>query len=714
MRCEIGKCEETFRMKYYSFLVILLFGFLSELEAQVIKNSPVDTSDLKNSIKTDILKDSIFDSDTLAYRISKPKKEKKEKSKILETYLFTDSLYKQRVWSWIYDPYFNGVEVVGLDTTLATNKTELPFYKDDVGATYLGITGSATQLHNYFKRSHSDVFIFAEPYDMYMYSPKEVHFMNTKGPYTNLAFYTSGRRLVSEDNLFVTFTRNISPSWNFGLHYQRMGAKGLYLNQATDTRSFTLFTSYSGKRYVLHAGYIYNGIKNKENGGVANDFFITDTTLNTRAIEVRLNSAKNRIRSNTYFLTHSLGLPIDLFRSDSLKKDSLNFGAGTMVYFGHSFEYSRYKRVYTDGIKDTAFFDLTDSSNPLRHYYENHFLSRYQSYDSTFTSQLDNKVFIKLQPYSSTGIFSNVDAGLGYSFESYYSFDPSFYLFQGKNEHLSTAYTYGKARGMFSKYFIWDAFLKYHLTGYRANDIYFDASARLSFYPIKNGVHLEGHFIIDNREASFYTKKYYSNRLQWNNDFDKTTETRLETTLSIPDWSFEAGFSNSVISKPVYWGLDATPHQSADVVNITALYLQKNFQFWRFHVDNRFLMQITSNSNIIPLPAFSGNTAFYLESQWIKDVLRNQLGIDVYYNTKFFDYAYNPAAGMFHIQDESKIGSYPWIDLFASFKWKRANVYVKMTNVAQGMIGGNAYFSALHYPRNSRMIRFGVRWHFFN
>ena len=649
--------------------------------------------------------------DSIVVRRAKSK-EKKERPKTLDTYFFPDSLMKHKVLIWTINSYLNTPKMRSIDTTMNENRTELPIYKTDVGASSLGPTGSAALLYNYFKRKRSNLFLFMEPYSMYARTSEEAEFYNTKSPYTDLSYYTSGNRKVVEDNLRVIFAANVFPEWNFGLSYKRMGARGVHQRQKTDTKSFSMFTSYAGKRYLAHAGYLYNSVKNQENGGITNDFFMTDTLIRSDAIDVKLRSASNSLSSDTYFLSHSYGVPVSML--NKMRKDSLGTGEGTMVYFGHSLEYSRYKRIYADGPADTAYIDYYASPNAYSHYYDKYYISRSSSYDSAFASTFDNRAFVRLQPYSPTAILAKIDGGIGYAFDKYYTFSPASYLQGQYADKLSTGYVYGNAQGMLGKYFVWDAFLKYHFSGYRVNDLLLDASARVSIYPLKGGLHFEGRFMLDNREQAYHLKRYYSNHLRWNENFDKTTETRIEIKLSAPDWDLEAGFHNSLLVKHVYFGLDARPLQSADALNITAVYAQKNLKWWLLHLDSRLLLQLTSNSEAIPLPLFSGNAALYLQSEWVRNVLDTQIGFDVSYNTAFYDYAYNPAAGMFHTQNEKQIGGYPWFDAFANFKWKRANIYVKFTNVLDGIIGGRNYFSALHYPRNGRMLRFGVNWFFFN
>jgi hypothetical protein len=660
-----------------------------------------------------IVKDSLIvndelPEDSLIIRKGKTKKEK-EKPDTLVTYFFKDTLRYSRVISWTINRFLNTPNIVSIDTLQSENMTELPFYKEDVGVTYLGVTGSATLLHDFFKRKQSEVFPFMNPYSLYGFTPDNIRFYNAKGPFSNLSYYTSGSKRVAEDNIKVLFTRNINPSLNVGLYYQKMGSLGTYQNQRAKDKTFNMFASYVGQKYVAHAGYIYNGVDNKENGGIINDFFVEDTVVNSNTIDVKLKSALNVLSSNTYFFTHSYGLPLNLF-----KRDSLSISEGTIVYFGHSFEYSRYRRVYTDGTSDTAYIDLFKDPSNYIHYFDNYYLSSVKSYDSTFASTLDNRLFIRLQPYSSTAIISKIDGGIGYQFDRYYGFSPESYLSGATSEKLSTGYVYGNAEGQFSKYFLWQTFLKYNFLGYRINDLKFDANVRLSIYPLKGGIHFNGRFLLDNKEQPYFMKKYYSNHFQWDNDLSKTTETRIEASVNIPDWDLEAGFKNSVIVNSVYFNDKALPQQTSEVLNITSLYLNSQLKWWLLHLDTRLVAQNTSNGNILPLPAFSGNAAFYLESQWVKNVLNARIGVDIYYNTRFYDYAYNPAVGMFHTQSEKKIGNYPWADLFASFKWKRANIYLKLTNAGEGILGDRIYFSSLHYPRNKRMFRYGISWFFNN
>ena len=72
--------------------------------------------------------------------------------RILETAWLPDSLYYKRLVTWKHDPYFNRVEPFTWDTTANYHFHDYPYLKEDIGGTFLGMTGSAVQTYNYFKR----------------------------------------------------------------------------------------------------------------------------------------------------------------------------------------------------------------------------------------------------------------------------------------------------------------------------------------------------------------------------------------------------------------------------------------------------------------------------------------------------------------------------------------------------------------------------------
>lgn len=625
------------------------------------------------------------------------------KPRIMDTYIVPDSLQVRRLIVWNHHQDLNAITFKDPDTTFNEQFYDYPFYKRDAGATYLGISGSAVKLHNYFKRARLDNFQQFEPYLEYSHTPNSIPFYNVKTPYTELGYWGTlfANRDKEETRVKFMHTQNLSPALNINISYDRYGAVGLLPRENTDNRTFSVTSNYLGRRYVMHSGYIFQGIKREENGGLVDDKMVLDTTFeDTKDLAYRLASADNRLKRNTVFLTHTYGIPIRFS-----KKDTSGFGEGTTTYFGHSFEYSTYYKKYTDKI------EISDTIG--RQLYNNVFLmSPVESFDSVRVNSLENKFFIRIQPWSNDAIVSKLDGGIGLQMLGIYGFRPENYVSGIANRVHNNFYVYFGAAGNFKKYFRWDALATYNISGYYENNFSLDANAGVSLFPVEEGVHITGRLHMENRRPNWFNNSYYSNHYAWENNFDNITETKLEGHLEIPLYKLSAFVGYSLIDNPVYYGIQGIVAQHNDIISVLSADVRKNFTFGFLHLDNRVLFQMTSNKEVLPLPAISANLRYYVQFELVKNVLTAQLGADVTYNTRYYAPAYNPALGIFHNQNEREIGNTPYIDAFLNLQWKRTSIFVKYINAAQGWPDSD-YFSAHHYIRPVNAIKFGIHWPFY-
>lgn len=629
----------------------------------------------------------------------------KEKVEQLDSYAFDKDVVKNRIFSWQVNRYLNTPILCKIDTMISDRRNDL-IYRRDVGATYLGVSGSAAITFNYFQQRSHDFMYALAPFNDYFVTPDNLQFYNTRTPFTRFTY--SGNPFSSQQfeelNLETLHTQNITPEWNTGLLYRHIGGNGLLPNEATDVRTFTLFTSYSGKRYFAQAGYIYNGTNNKQNGGVTNDFNILDTTFDVRTVPVHLNNAKETINTNTFFLVHTYGIPLKFLYKREVA-DSLDTGEGSTVYFGNSVELTNTKRIYKDNI------NTNDSIG--RAFYNNRFyINPTTSNDSIHTTLFDARVFMTLQPFASDYIISKVTGGIGYRHLSNYGFEQDYYIRPVQDNKQNNLYLYGNAQGNFRQFFSWSAFARYYITGHNQHDLFFSADAALSLFPMKQGLHLWGRLTMDHRTTDYFLQNYYGNHLKWKNIFDKTIETKIEAGLRIPDWDINASIGSSLLKSPVFFDTTAMPRQSNEIVSILSIFLEKNFKLWLIHFDNRALIQFSSAQDIVPLPALALNSALYIELEAVKNVLTAQIGGDLYYHTLYYAYGYNPAAGAFHTQRTRETGNCPYIDIFLNVKWKRATFFVKYINATEGWPNSD-YFSALHYIKPQTVLKFGISWPFY-
>ena len=86
-----------------------------------------------------------------------------------------------------------------------------------------------------------------------------------------------------------------------------------------------------------------------------------------------------------------------------------------------------------------------------------------------------------------------------------------------------------------------------------------------------------------------------------------------------------------------------------------------------------------------------------------------QPSIVINYFTEYYADAYMPSLRTFYLQKDVKIGNYPYLDFYITFKIKRANIFVGYTNIYT-LAKDNRYFTTPHYPMRDSKFIFGVRW----
>ena len=390
--------------------------------------------------------------------------------------------------------------------------------------------------------------------------------------------------------------------------------------------------------------------------------------------------------------------------------DSLLFGqAGNSprLTVGHIGEVSRFYRFYTDEITDEV----------GRNFYNNMFyINPTSSADSMRMFTVENKLFFKLQPWKRDAIVSEVSGGVGYQWNSIYAFRPDMFLTGNRNINQHNMYLYAGASGEYKKYLNWGATAQYSFLGYYQNDFNVDAHVGVSFYPFKDKsepITLNGRFSTSLKEPDWFSQHYYSNHYVWDNDFGKTSTTKVEASLDIPKWDMEAYFGYALVNNYLYNDTLGIARQNTGLINVMSAYLRKDFKIWWFHLDNQILFQYSSDESTLPLPMFTFHLRYYIEMEAVKNVLTVQLGADARMNTPYYVPAYNPALGTFQLQTREQIGYNPYIDIFLNLQWKRVNIFLKVINVGEGWPTGASSFSAYHYVRPSLGFKFGIHWPFY-
>ena len=552
--------------------------------------------------------------------------------------------------------------------------------------------------------------------------------------------------------------QNITPEFNFTLCYDRFGSGGVLKNERMINKNSYINLNYLGKKYMAHAGFIHDKVSRQENGGVRDNMWIRDTTVEAREIEVALSDASSLVKKNTFFIDQQVRIPFDfiydmldtLAERKAVREDEKEYRqryteggmevteAGLSAYLhsrklhrqeaaaeadegveyfvptafiGHSSELSTYSRYYTDKVSKSdkfadSFYHGVYNYNPS------------QSSDSLRMMRLDNKLFVRLQPWGEESIVSKLDVGVGDRMQRYYMMDP-YYLSTGTSNTWNSFYVYAGARGQYRNYLHWDAKGDYVLLGSEFSDLNIRANAGFNIYPFrrarKSPVSFDLHFQTKLEEPDWYHQHMLTNHFRWDNDFGKISTTKLQGEVSVPRWDLHASAGYALLANTVYFDTLGIARQNPGAISVLTATLEKNFTVGDFlHFDNRLLFQLSSNNDVLPLPSLAVNGRYYAQLKISGGVMLMQLGVDGYWNTAWYAPAWNPAIGVFHNQNEYKYNNGPYFDAFMNIQWKRACIFVKLENAGMGWpMEHKDYFSAHHYINTTRTVKVGIYWPFY-
>ena len=635
---------------------------------------------------------------------------------------------------------------------------------------FLGNLGSPRLSRIFFNRQDDEPTLFMAPYSSFFVRPDQVFFTNSNVPYTNLTYYKAGNKVNGEERFKSYFSVNVNKRLAFGFNFDYLYGRGYYANQSTSHFNAGLFGSYIGERYQIQAVYNNFFMKMNENGGIANDGYITrpDTMAegkkeySSTTIPVKMEQTSNRNKDFYIYLTqrYRLGFkrrvlkeeaqnnsvqqrfsptaptaPItssiasadslatgslatdslpanNLAMGDNLSLDSLNNNHALPEDTNFVEEFVPVTSfIHTFKIERTRHSYQSVSTPDENAYYNKQGVSR----DSTTAFSVKNVFGIALLE----GFNRYAKAGLtGYISHKFSRYDlmnaDSMTVDRFTEQEIYVGGELAKRQGKTLHYSIDGevGIMDKAMGQFRVN-----GNMDLNFRLWKDTVNLIVRGFVKNTLPSFYMRHYHSNLHVWDNDnMEKEFRTRVEGELNIDRWgtNLRAGVEN--VKNYTYLNQKAVPEQNSGNIQILSATLKQNFRAGIFHLDNEVTWQKSSNETVLPLPQFSVYSNLYLLTKLAKKVLTVQLGADVRYFTKYHAPAYKPSIQQFHLQpenDQVEIGGYPIVNVYANLHLKRTRLFAMYSHVNQGM-GTRNSFLVPHYPINPSLLRIGVSWNFYD
>ena len=668
------------------------------------------------------------------------------------------------LFSWKIDNHLGNVTPVPVDTI----QTGFQNSNDMGGPTgqfnYLGNLGSPRMSRIFFDRPDDSQFIFLDPYNFSFQRPQDVVFTNTLSPFTNLTYYKSLNNRNGEERFKSYFAINANKRLGFGFNIDYLYGRGMYSDQNTAFFNGNLFAYYRGDKYDLHFIFSNNNMKMAENGGIADDRYITDPLdmaegkkqYASTDIPTNLNKVWNHNSGYHVFLTHRynlgfykknnkaqnvndslpqmMNLPTDSLINKSLndslktteKIDSIDVNPEfvPVTSFIHTLQIDLDKRKY-----------ITQDNSQAQKLYEYNFFGN-DSTDLTKRTSIKNTFGISLRE----GFNKWAKAGLtAYITHEYRDFtlcdttgiDDNRIFKHYKENNLSVGGELLKEQGKLLHYRILG---ELGIAGEDAGQFKVEGKGDLNIRLFGDTVRLEANAYIKNLNPVFFYRHFHSKHYWWDNtDLSKIMRTRIEGTLhvgklgttlragveNIKNYTYLDNASVAVTNndgKVTSYKNNAIVKQDGGNIQILTAMWQQKLKAGIFHLDTEVVYQKSSNENILPLPELSAYANLYLKSALVKDVFNVELGADARYFTKYYAPDYSPVMGQFYLQnpnDKIEIGGYPMINVYANLQWKRTRIFVMMYHINQGS-GDSNYFLAPHYPINPKMLKIGISWNFFD
>lgn len=592
---------------------------------------------------------------------------------------------------------------------------------------FLGNMGTPRQSRIFLNRPTTTNFDFLQPYDYFYLRPNEFFFIDTKSPYTNLNYHTSGNRQTGDDRFRAYFSTNAGKKFGIGFLIDYLYARGRYDKQATSLVNFSLFSFFKDDRYDYNLLASHYRMKQAENGGITDDRYITrpeetdgmNSNFTSTDIPVNLYSSWNRNGIYDFFFTHGYNFG---FYREKLAADSSG-----VVKDSTENEFVRVARI--THVADVKYHEHEFINHQqVPNYYADNYLP-YDSTDLTTSLKVKNRVSFSLCEGFHRYAFADITAFIEHKYDRYALPDTTLDGKEFKKNYNEQILSVGGSiSSMNGKHLKYDINGEASLIGEEFGAFSIDGEIIFDFKLWKRDMQLKAKAFIKNNRPSFYYRHYHSEHFWWDNDLNKEFKTRIEGYFEIPSWGtrLSAGFEN--IKNYTYIANESQPSGAVDKylwrlkvrqehanVQVFSATLKQDFKLGIFNLNTEVTYQHSSNKDILPLPMINAYANAFIKFR-IAKVLHTEIGADARYFTKYYAPDYSPALGQYVQQNQANkiaIGNYPLASVYANFLLKQARFYVKYYHLNEGL-GNREYFLAPHYPMSPAVLCLGVSWNFYN
>ena len=561
---------------------------------------------------------------------------------------------------------------------------------------------------------------FAWSLTPYVVTPQQQRFFNTTTPFSTVAYkkgFVSGHE---ENDIDFLFTGNIGKRLNLGLEMDYLSSMGHYANTAGKLFRGSVWGSYTGAHYSMHGAFGWSRLSSFNNGGIQ-DVSQLSSSLSSEDLPVRMNAMIGyRYLSGYLHNQYSIANPREYHDSimviedgRRVKKDTIKVEYVPLMTFSHIFETNNSNRRYIEKTANQGFYDTT--------YYDTS-----KTNDSTDVLTIRNTIAVTFCEAYNTKLKFGITA---------FAMNECQRFLQ---DTLSVGGVMpGRADSIFNYRWTNNTFVggaihkhsganvRYHVEGqvcvlgYKIGEFDVHGKLQTRFMAGKYPLEISARAYAKSEKPNWYLNHFNSNHLRWENDFGFTYRFMGGATVCyLYKWlkpRIDFSFENQ--THPIYISAtDWKPRQFNGNVQIIMGDVGLDLTTPWINLENRAVLQVSTNDSVMPVPLVILQHRLYYHGTWFR-ALDAQIGVDLRYFTRYHAPVLCPSTGMFATQQETNVGNYPWMNVYASFYVRsiRLRFFAHYQHLNHLFMKSNTnYLTMPGYPTNRDVFRAGIAWHFYN
>lgn len=555
---------------------------------------------------------------------------------------------------------------------------------------------------------------FAWSLTPYVVTAQQQRFFNTTTPFSTIAYKKGFVTGHEENDIDFLFTGNIGKALNLGLEMDYLNSVGHYSNTAGKLFRGSVWGSYNGAHYSMHGAFSWSQLSSYDNGGLK-DIEDMRGPLDPEDMPVRMN-AMTGYRYLSGYLHNQYAITKEREYHDSIevvedgrrvKHDTIKVEYIPLMTFSHLFETNNSNRRYIEKTANQGFYNDIYFDSIATHDTTDVLTIR-NTIAVTFCEAYNTKLKFGITAFAMNECQRFLRDSVPYDPDSIFDYKWTNNTFVGGAIH--------KHSGANVRYHVEG---KVCVVGYKIGEFDVHGKLQTHFNAGKYPMYISARAYAKSETPNWYLQHFQSNHVCWENDFGFTYRFLGGATISYPTKWVKArlDFSFENQTHPIYVSAtDWKPRQYSGNVQIITGDVGVDVTTPWVNLENRAVIQHSTNDSVMAVPLVILQHRLYYHGTWFK-ALDAQIGVDVRYFTRYHAPILCPATGMFAAQTDTKIGNYPWMNVYANFYVRsiRLRFFAQYQHINRLFMKDNIdYLTMPDYPTNQDVFRAGLAWHFYN